>query len=173
MRLFTAVRPSPDFQAALAELQERLLAAGVTGKYRNPDGLHLTLAFIGEWPENVTEILPEVRKPFPITLSHLGIFEKANVLWAGIAPSEELERLAAQVRRSLDGEGIPFDRKQFSPHFTLARKPCVPGHVQLTEIPVPPVSMTVDEVCLYRSDPGRNGMTYAVIGSTKKRQDSC
>ena len=74
MRLFAAIQPSPGFRAALEDLQGRLREAGVTGKYREPDGLHMTLAFIGEWPENVTGILPAVQKPISITLSRLGIF---------------------------------------------------------------------------------------------------
>ena len=40
----------------------------------------------------------------------------------------------------------------------------VPAGVILSEIPVQRVSMTVEEVCLYRSDPGKNGMVYTVIG---------
>jgi len=166
MRLFTAVQPSPGFRTALTDLQDRLREAGVTGRYREPDGLHLTLAFIGEWPEDVTELLPAVRKPFSLTLSHLGIFPEANVLWAGVRPSEELEQLARQVRSSLADAGVPFDRKNFCPHITLARKPFVPEGVTLPEIRVPAVSMIVDEVCLYRSDRGKNGMVYTVIGSS-------
>ena len=166
MRLFVAVEPSPGFLAVLTDLQERLREAGVTGKFRDPSGLHLTLAFIGEWPEDVTGILPVVRKPFSITLSHLGIFPEANVLWAGIRPCEELEHLAGQVRRNLANEGIPFDRKRFNPHITLARKPFVPERVILSEIGVPAVSMIVDDVCLYRSDRGKNGMVYTVIGKS-------
>ena len=164
MRQFIALEPSPAFLSALEELQDRLQAAGVTGRFREPSGLHLTLAFIGEWPEEVTEFLPEVRKPFPLVLSHLGFFPEANVLWAGVEPSEELEHLAARVRHSLAEAGIPFDRKKFVPHITLARKPSVPSGVVLSEIPVPRVSMIVEEVCLYRSDPGKNGMVYTVIG---------
>jgi len=164
MRLFTAVEPSPGFLAALTDLQKRLREAGVTGRFRDPSGLHMTLAFIGEWPEDVTEILPAVQKPFSITLSHLGIFPDANVLWAGIRPSEELDHLAGQVRRNLAEKGIPFDRKRFNPHITLARKPFVPEKVILSEIGVPAVSMIVDDVCLYRSDRGKNGMAYTVIG---------
>ena len=165
MRLFAAIRPSPGFRAALTDLQERLRAAGITGRYREPDGLHLTLAFIGDWPDDVTELLPAVQKPFSLTLSHLGIFPEANVLWAGVAPSEELESLAGRVRHNLANEGIPFDRMRFCPHITLARKPFVPESVALSEIRVPAVSMIVDEVCLYRSDRGKNGMIYTVIGS--------
>ena len=164
MRLFAAVEPSPGFRAALTDLQERLQAAGVAGRFRSPSGLHLTLAFIGEWPEDVTGILPPVREPFSITLSHTGIFPEAKVLWAGIAPSEELDRLAEQVRGNLEDAGIPFDRKRFYPHITLARKPAVPEGVALPEIRVPAVSMIVDEVCLYRSDRGETGMEYTVIG---------
>ena len=84
MRLFAAVQPSPGFRTALAGLKERLREAGVTGKYREPDGLHLTLAFIGEWPENVTEYLPAVQKPFSITLSHPGIFRKRMCFGRGL-----------------------------------------------------------------------------------------
>ncbi len=168
MRLFTAIQPSPGFRAALEDLQQRLRETGVTGKYREADGLHLTLAFIGEWPEDITELLPVVRKPFSVTLSHLGIFPEANVLWAGVDPCEELDLLAKQVRHRLADAGIPFDRKSFNPHITLARKPFVPEKVVLSEIQVPRVSMIVDDVCLYRSDRGKDGMVYTVIGSSSE-----
>ncbi len=171
MRLFTAIQPSPGFRAALEDLQQRLREAGVTGKYREADGLHLTLAFIDEWPEDITELLPVVRKPFSVTLSHLGIFPEANVLWAGVDPCEELDLLAKQVRHRLADAGIPFDRKSFNPHITLARKPFVPEKVILSEIQVPRVSMIVDDVCLYRSDRGKDGMVYTVIGNSSENAD--
>ncbi|MBQ6061574.1 MAG: RNA 2',3'-cyclic phosphodiesterase [Clostridia bacterium] len=171
MRLFTAIQPSPGFRAALEDLQQRLRETGVTGKYREADGLHLTLAFIGEWPEDITELLPVVRKPFSVTLSHLGIFPEANVLWAGVDPCEELDLLAKQVRHRLADAGIPFDRKGFNPHITLARKPFVPEKVILSEIQVPRVSMIVDDVCLYRSDRGKDGMVYTVIGNSSENAD--
>ena len=83
MRLFIALEPSPVFRNALALLQDRLRAAGVTGRYLEPSNLHLTLAFIGMWPEDVTGLLPPVEQPFSLTLSHLGYFPEADVLWAG------------------------------------------------------------------------------------------
>ena len=150
MRLFVAVEPSPGFRAALSDVKEKLREAGVTGKYREDAGLHLTLAFIGEWPDAA------------------GVLD---VLWAGIEPSEELEQLAAQVGKNLDDAGIPYDRKAFKAHITLARKPVVPEGIVLPEIAVPRVSMIVDGVCLYRSDRGENGMEYTVIGRTGKKED--
>ncbi len=52
---------------------------------------------------------------------------------------------------------------------TLARKPFIPEQVTLSEIEVPHISMIVDDVCLYRSDRGMNGMSYTVIGSSKEK----
>ena len=168
MRFFVAVRPSDDFRSALSLLQNRLRAAGVTGQYLDASNLHLTLAFIGEWPEDVTDDLPGVNKPFSLTLSHIGRFPEAKVMWAGVERSDALERLARRVRHSLAEAGIPFDPKKFNPHFTLVRKPSVPEGVIIPEIEIPPAVMSVEEVCLYRSDRGKNGMVYTVIGSSQE-----
>ncbi len=168
MRLFIALQPSPAFRDALVSLQERLRAAGVTGRYLTPENLHLTLAFIGMWPEDVTALLPPVNAPFPIALSHAGIFPKAHVLWAGVEPSQALDGLARQVRRALTEADIPFDRQAFNPHITLARKPFVPESVNLSEIQAPRAEMTVRDICLFRSDRGENGMEYTVIGRSGK-----
>ena len=99
------------------------------------------------------------------------LMPEADVLWAGIRPCEELDHLAERVRHVLADAGIPFDRKRFNPHITLARKPSVPRDVVLSEFPVPAVSMIVYEVCLYRSDRGKSGMVYTVIGSSGGRED--
>ncbi len=163
-RLFVALEPSPDFRAALSALQDSLREAGVAGRYLEPSNLHMTLAFIGQWTEDAAALLPRVGKPFPITLSHIGVFERADVLWAGVRPSDALDALAAEVRAILDEAGVPYDHQPFNPHITLARKPVIPASVLLPELTVPPVSMTVSEVCLYRSERGENGMEYTVIG---------
>lgn len=167
MRLFVGLQPTQKFREALALVQDRLRESGVTGRYLDPSNLHMTLAFIGEWPENVSDLLPAVEKPFPMTLSHIGIFEEADVLWAGVRPSEELNHLAKRVRHILADEGIPFDRKSFNPHITLMRKPSIPSQTILADIEIPAVTMLVEDVCLYRSDRGKNGMVYTVIGRSE------
>lgn len=168
MRLFAGLRPSGEFRAALSVLQDRLRSAGVAGRYLDPSNLHMTLAFIGEWPEDVTAVLPAVEQPFSVTLASPGVFPEAKVLWAGVEASEALEHLARRVRDNLTGNGIPFDPKKFNPHITLARKPSVPAGVVLSGFEVPAASMVVDEVCLFRSDRGPDGMVYTVIGSTRE-----
>ena len=169
MRLFVGLRPSEAFRRVLSELQVQLPDAGIAAKYLDPSNLHMTLAFIGEWPENVAGILPSVEQPFSITLSHIGLFREAKVIWAGVEESEPLNKLADSVRNNLSAAGIPFDPKPFVPHITLGRKPIVPAAFDLSEIVIPSAEMTVSDVFLYRSDRGENGMVYSVIGSASEK----
>ena len=169
MRIFAAIRPSDAFRGALSVLQDSLRAAGVTGRYLDPSNLHMTLAFIGEWPENVAGLLPSVEQPFSLTLSHVGLFREAKVIWAGVEESEPLNKLADSVRNNLSAAGIPFDPKPFVPHITLGRKPVVPAAFDWSEIVIPAAEMTVSDVYLYRSDRGENGMVYSVIGSASEK----
>ena len=167
VRLFIGLEPTPDFRAALTEMQNRLRAAGVEGRYLSPDNLHLTLAFIGEWTTGVAECLPEVAEPFSITLSSPGVFRGAKVLWAGIEPSSRLSDLAAQVRQRLDDSDIPYDQQNFNLHITLIRKPILPGGEIPASVQVVPATMTVREVCLYQSVHEADGMRYTVISRSK------
>ncbi len=166
MRLFVALEPSPAFRDALSRLQDRLRQAGITGRYLTPSNLHLTLAFIGEWPEDVTPVLPPVSRPFSIALSRPGIFPGARVLWAGVDECAPLNALARRVRECLTASGIPHDPQAFNPHITLLRKPVLPREDLLSSVEVPKASMTVREVCLYRSCRTEQGLTYSVIGRT-------
>ena len=100
----------------------------------------------------------------------MGVFSKANVLWAGVAPSEALDNTARLVRQALGEAEIPFDKQAFNPHITLIRKPVIPEHVTLPEIKIPQAAMTVEDICLYRSDHLENGMEYTVIGRSSRKK---
>ena len=165
MRLFVGLRPPAEFRSALSLLQSRLQESGVTARYLVPSNLHMTLAFIGEWPENVSDLLPPVARPFTLSLSRIGLFPEAKVIWAGVEPSDALDRLAQQVRERLAAAGIPFDPKPFVPHITLGRKPVIPPDFSPSDIVVPLSAMTVSDVYLYRSAREESGMVYSVIGS--------
>jgi len=170
MRLFVGLRPSEEFRGALSVLQSRLQSAGVAARFLDPSNLHLTLAFIGEWPENISAILPPVEQPFTLTLSGIGLFPEAKVIWAGVQKSSALDHLAQLVREKLAAANIPFDPKPFVPHITLGRKPIVPETVDLSGMMIPPAAMTVEDVFLYRSDRVKSGMVYSVIGSSSEKE---
>ena len=161
MRLFVAVRLSEEMKQALTDAQRAMLARGVRGNYSPEENLHLTLAFIGEYPDAqpVRDALESVRfAPFAIRLDGVGRFD--DLWWAGVEASAPLAGLARRVRRALADKDIPFDRKRFSPHITLIRR----ATRDAAGIPVAPAGMTVDPISLMRSDRGRKGMIYTELG---------
>ncbi len=161
MRLFLAICLSEPVKAALINAQNEMYEGGVRGSFTSEENLHLTLAFIGEYPdaETVMEALaPVTFSPFGLRPEGLGCF--GDLWWAGMRASPALEALARRVRRALAENGIPFDRKRFSPHVTLLRKARGP----MPGIRIGEASMTVDAFSLMRSDRGRNGMIYTELG---------
>ena len=195
MRLFIAIKAEDEVRRSVAELQGSLRKQRVRGRYVPRDGLHITMAFIGEYddPDAVLEAMSSVSfRPFNITADRTGRF--GEIRWAGFSDSAELDDLAGKLRAALDKAGIPFDRKRFRAHITFLRGPRGaaeeahaklgygepglngPGRGRTSGIraerngPGPvisPGSMTVDRVCLFRSDRGRDGMVYTELGSLR------
>jgi 2'-5' RNA ligase len=86
----------------------------------DPKNLHLTLKFIGEGadPQGIIKALSEVRgAPVDIALKGLGTFPR--VVWIGV--EADLSALAARIEQALEPLGIARERRQFSPHLTIAR----------------------------------------------------
>ena len=169
MRLFIAINLNEEFRDALTQAQETLYSAGMKGNYTPAENLHLTLAFIGEYPDprQVMEALERVEfSPFEIRLQGFGNF--GDLWWAGLQKSEALQDLARRIRRKLALEEIPYDRKKFSPHFTLVRRARgrrMPGLV------LPDLAMPVESFSLMRSARGRSGMVYTEIAVFDARQE--
>ena len=162
MRLFVSINLSDKMKDALIAAQNELYDRGVRGNFTSEENMHLTVAFIGEYPdaEPVLEALSGISfTPFEITLEGMGCF--GDLWWAGIRESAPLTAVVRRVRRALAENNIPFDRKRFHPHVTLLRKASgkMPG-VQLR-----PASMTVDTISLMRSDRGKHGMIYTELGA--------
>lgn len=163
MRVFIAINLSEQIKDALIDAQNEMYNHGVRGNYTPEENLHLTLAFIGEYPDPqvVLDALSDVEfMPFDISLDGIGSFD--DLWWAGIRDSVPLVVTARRIRRALAERGIPFDRARFSPHITLIRKATgnMPG-IKLRD-----AGMTVEFISLMRSDRGRSGMIYTEIGTT-------
>ena len=172
MRLFISIQLNDEMRDALTQIQHSMQRQGVRGNFTREENLHLTLAFIGEYPDpyDVKDIIDQIDfDDFAIKLEGLGSF--GSLWWAGVSGSDELKNLAKQLRRVLADAGIPFDRKKFSPHITLVRKPEVTGcgvegrrgipEGVLSDLPA--AEMTVDHISLMRSERGRHGMIYTEL----------
>ena len=164
MRLFIAIPLGAALRAAVLEAQETFRRHGVTGNYTKPENLHLTLAFIGEYPDPdaVLDVLDAVPfRPFALRLNGVGAF--GDLWWLGLERNPGLEAYVRRLRRALAEAGVPFDSKRFSPHITLVRR-AVAGPLGMPGIDVPRAAMTADYVSLMRSDHGRDGMIYTELG---------
>src|SRR2546429_247121 len=131
LRLFVALTlPSPVRQAlwqTVAPLRER----GLPVKWVRPDGIHLTLKFLGDVAE---ERAADVRaalgraaagaRPLPLALGEFGVFpdfQRPRVVWAGITADSRLEILQHRVEQEFAPLGFPTEARPFRPHVTLGR----------------------------------------------------
>ena len=132
MRLFIAIPLSDAMKDALTAAQDKMYDNGVRGNFTSRENMHLTLAFIGEYPdkdqvmdaldkEPVMDALSTVSfSTFSLSLSGMGCFR--DLWWAGMEESAPLHAVVRRSRHALADHNIPFDRKRFSPHITLIRK---------------------------------------------------
>ena len=124
-RLFVALQLPEPLAQAVRELQSGLRDA----RWLTEDGLHLTLAFIGEVDgsarHRIETALGSVTAPaLRMELHGLGCFPPRGaprVLWTGASPKTELVSLAQAMRRALGRAGLAPERRRFMPHVTIAR----------------------------------------------------
>lgn len=125
MRLFVAIALPEPVQQQLAQLRRELAGA----RWVRPEQLHLTLAFLGEVAEErleqLTAALGSIRyQPFALQFDRLGCFPNQRhprVVWIGLQPNPELQRLAQAVQAAVTACGISLEERPFHPHITLAR----------------------------------------------------
>ncbi len=162
MRLFLAIVLDNAIKDELCMIQKRLQIQGVEAKYTPRENMHLTLAFIGEYSDSgfVSEVIANVEfEPVRLVIDGFGCF--GDVFWIGIKENKELETNVKRIRKALSDNGIPFDRKKFSPHMTIARKVKYEKGIP-TDTPFP-AAMDVGYISLMRSDRGRSGMIYTTV----------
>jgi len=125
MRLFVALRPPAPVRDALLDAMDD--DPGI--RWQDDDQLHLTLAFLGDVDRRAEQDLADAlaaveSPPFELAVRGVGHFERKgrpSALWAGIGPSEPLDRLQRRVVAACRRAGLEPDRKAFRPHVTLAR----------------------------------------------------
>ena len=167
--------PLPDAARSALAVQQFLLPLPRKEPLEN---LHLTLVFLGEQPEPVLEDIHEAllalrSAPFELRLQGLGLFggERPHTVWAGVAPSEPLERLQAKTEQVARRAGCTLPGRRFTPHVTLGRLPALAPDERLRleravgESPFRADPFVVEEMILYRSTLGWKGSHYDPLAS--------
>ena len=133
LRLFVAVTLPAEARDAIARLIQGLRAADLTGvRLVDPDGVHLTLKFLGNVDSSrvpaltgALDAVGEGAVPFALHLGDVGVFpdrRSPRVLWAGVSgDTEVLAALARRVDDACANVGFPREQRAFSPHLTVAR----------------------------------------------------
>jgi len=174
MRTFVAVDISGDIRNRIQGLIDALRRVPSDVRWSRPEGLHITLKFLGEIPiEKVEQVKARLQSlpsaaPMAIQIAGSGFFPNEGaprVLWLGIRSGPELRELAAGVEKTLAALGIPKEDRAFSPHLTLGRIRGHGGLPQLRELlkqqePLDMGSFTATEFFLYESQPAPGGSLY-------------
>jgi 2'-5' RNA ligase len=130
VRVFVALNVPETVRSSISAFIAKLRPACAEARWARLEGLHVTLKFIGEVPEEqiaaIEGSLAQVpfHNPIEINFRNVGFFpnqKRPLVFWAGIEAGPELPALAEAVNASLEPLGIAREQKTFSPHLTLAR----------------------------------------------------
>jgi len=181
-RLFVSVDLAERFVDEIRAIQETLTpASGI--RPTDPEQVHVTLAFLGETPEDrVGTVRDAVASgvdradldPFDVTYRDLGVFpseDYISVVWVGVAQgSEPMTRLHHSIVGALEDAGLSVDTHEtFTPHATIARMDHGGGkeHVQdVVRNSTPELGADrVENVRLKRSLLGPDGPSYETVES--------
>jgi 2'-5' RNA ligase len=158
MRLFTAIDIPADIRSRLSALLDQLHPLAEL-QWTKPEKLHITTAFIGEWPEarlpQLESVLASVKSdPIPIAIRGVR-WLNPRALCVGIeAPS--LATLADATWNALSPLGLAKEDRAYHPHLTLARNKKKRSNLQLDQFAASDFgTFTAPNFVLFLSQGGR------------------
>ena len=172
MRLFIAVEIPQPIRDDLGRLQSSLQSELPDVRWSKPEGIHLTLRFLGETsPERLTALRDRLDPGAPFSafrcgLGRLGCFcsrGRPRVLFVALDGTEPLAAVAAWIEEKCEGAGFARESRPFSPHLTLGRfKESARRAPALAELPAPlaGAAILVERFVLFRSILGPQGARH-------------
>jgi len=180
IRCFLAVDISPQIKELVLQVRHKCKGHDLPLRWVNPDGIHLTLKFLGEIDPGLVDRIADtldraapLSSDFTVSFKEVGAFphaRKARVLWLGVDRGrEELVALQRKIDHELDLRlKVDREKRPFTPHLTLARMK-VPGPMDqlLAAISVETElirqEMQVHDLRFYKSTLRPAGAEYSVI----------
>jgi 2'-5' RNA ligase len=182
LRAFVAIDLPGPVKAYLAQaIAELRQACEVPVRWANPQGIHLTLKFLGNVERDrlaaleaaLRESVADIRS-HRLALGSLGAFPSASrprVLWVGL--TGDLELLAAlqqAVESAAARQGFPPEERSFTPHLTLGRMGKASAAQQRDAgraldlvSPPPDLALPVTAITLMRSELRPTGAIYTPL----------
>jgi 2'-5' RNA ligase len=177
IRSFVAIDVAPPVLKALQGLHAELARHKADVRWVRPEGLHMTLKFLGyvEAPrlEKVRAALEAAVREHAALRARvhgLGAFpslRRPRVLWVGLE-GDGLAELAAAVDAALEPLGFEPEKRAFTPHVTLGRVNSLRGWPALEEdfkahLDDDFGDSDVTAVTIYQSTLRRDGAVYTAL----------
>lgn len=179
IRSFIAIELSPSIKAKIEEIQNNLKSLTSDVRWVRPEGIHLTLKFLGTIEEeSIPEISDIIRKcstgttAFTLKVQSLGAFpneKNPKVIWAGVEDdSGTLAKLQQALENRLSSIGFKVEKRAFSPHLTLGRLKSPKEKGVLTQgledyKHLEFGTFEAKEVCLFKSELKPGGAIYTKL----------
>lgn len=179
MRIFLAIDLPESIRTRLGELQGRLRSSLTGWRWVRPQGIHLTIRFLGEVPQRIDAESREGWRdaaaavaPFTIGFGALGRFPprgKPRVMWVAVRQedrTEGLPRLAERIELAARAAGFDEETRPFRPHLTLAR--AARGRSPAWTEGIDPAIdelVEVDRLVLFQSTLSPSGARYTALDS--------
>jgi len=188
MRCFIAIDIPEDIRAGLVDLQKEL--AGRVDirkgdvKWVEPEGMHLTLKFLGEVPDKqivevckITKEVADLHSAFDFAIKEVGSFggRSARVLWVGAGlDCPEMLHVQEDLEEQLEQGGWPKEGRQFSGHLTLCRIRNSKAGEKLAELAKQYKDFDLGtiraaSICVYESQLKPQGPIYTRLGHYELR----
>jgi 2'-5' RNA ligase len=183
LRLFVAIELPGEVREALSRIQHELQRRGIEKlRWVRPEGIHLTLKFLGETPAQrvpaIQEALAEAVagiNAHELSLGNLGTFggSRPRVLWIDLTGDlDTVRELQERTETALNALGFAREARGWSPHVTLARvRPEAARDIAgvitaaMAGVNAPPGVIPVRELSLMRSTLRPSGAVYERIAA--------
>lgn len=178
IRSFFAIDLPAPLREEVRRLQAGLRQTGADVRWTRPEGVHLTLKFLGNVAEETLEPLaaaaaePAARSPvLTLGLAGTGVFpnrSRARVVWVGLKGDvAALGQLQKEIEAVASRFGFAPEKRPFRPHLTLGRVRSNRKRAELlaalerTEPQT--LEFTAREVVLFKSDLKPTGAVYTAL----------
>jgi RNA 2',3'-cyclic 3'-phosphodiesterase len=170
-RAFVAVELDAPLRKAIGDLQDGLRPRLGGIRLVRPEGIHLTLRFLGETsPTQVETLRPRLAAaadlcpPAEASVAGLGTFPERGsprVLWLGLDVPQTILDLQHACERAARAAGFEKEARPFRAHLTLGR-----WRERAARPELPPADLgaaRLDTLVLFRSDLSPGGAVYTPL----------
>ena len=175
-RLFIALEIPVEALNSIIEIRDEIYGIPNNIKWEAKNKLHITLKFLGDVGENMTElIITQLDKiiydKFTAEFSKFGIFFRDNqpkILWVGLKENRQLFEVQKKVEENLELLGFEKEKRKFKPHITLLRLKGKEDIIKINNfrnVKLPQIKFNMEKILLIKSILQPGGSEYSVIKS--------